>query len=107
MSIPLNRKAFDRINQESIDERQKQLQENQQYAADYGVLLHGDIKPITEEDVQGYKDLVESVSTIESYDPAVLNIILEESAAYFADQKSVDEVCAIIQNRTQTIVDER
>ena len=83
------------------------LKENQQYAINYGTLLHGDIKPITEQDVQDYRELVESVSTIESYDPAVLNIILEESAAYFADQKDVDDVCAIIQNRTQTIVNER
>ena len=107
MSIPLSRKAFDRINQESIDERNRMLKENQQYAINYGTLLHGDIKPITEQDVQDYRELVESVSTIESYDPAVLNIILEESAAYFADQKDVDDVCAIIQNRTQTIVNER
>ena len=107
MSIPLNRKAFDRVNQDAIDERERELKENQEFAAEYGMLLHGDINPITEQDVQGYKELVESVSTIESYDPALLDIILEESAAYFADQKSVDDVCAIIQNRTQTIVNER
>ena len=107
MSIPLSRKAFDRVNQDAIDERERELKENQEFAAEYGMLLHGDISPITEKDVQGYKELVESVSTIESYDPALLDIILEESAAYFADQKTVDDVCAIIQNRTQTIVNER
>ncbi len=107
MSIPLNRNAFDRINQDSISERERQLEENQEYAVKYGILLHGDIRPISEQNAKDYKNLVESVSTIESYDPAVLNIILEESAAYFADQKDLDEVCAIIQNRTQTIVNER
>ena len=38
---------------------------------------------------------------------AVENIIREEIQAYFADQKTIEEVMDIIQNRVDTYVDER
>lgn len=36
-----------------------------------------------------------------------VNLILEEAGAFFADQKTAEEVAAVIQNRAQILVDER
>ena len=44
---------------------------------------------------------------ITSDDPAVLNIIREEIPAYYLDQKSLDAVITIINNRVSTVIAER
>ena len=59
---------------------------------------------ITQDDAKGFKALIESVSTIMSTDPSVLQIIEEETAPFFRDEKSVEDVCRIIQERTYEIV---
>ena len=56
---------------------------------------------------EGFKKLVESISTITANDMAVLSIIKEEAAAYFSGQQDMDTVCKNIQNRTANIVRER
>ena len=48
-----------------------------------------------------------SASVIEASDPAVFCVIREELPPYFLDQKSLDEVLDIINNRVSTIVAER
>ena len=53
------------------------------------------------------KKLIESISQIRSYDPAILTIILEEAPAYYTGQKTAEEVGKIIANRTSTVVKER
>ena len=105
-SIPLNRNAFDRINQEVLDKYQKWVDEYKEELMEYG-LSTDDIFSITEEDLQGFAKLVENVSTIMSFDAAVSEIIKEEAAAYFRNEKQIDDVCASIQERTTKIVHER
>lgn len=63
--------------------------------------------PMTEEAVQAYRELVYSLNTLGSYDPAILNLIREEVPFYFNGQKSDKDVASLIQNRVQTLVDER
>jgi hypothetical protein len=59
---------------------------------------------ISQDDAKGFKSLIESVSTIMSTDPSVLQIIEEEAAPYFRGEKSVEDVCRIVQDRTYAIV---
>lgn len=111
-SIALNRKAFDRINDDEIEENQRMIQEFEAYKEGFGdddidMYDWWGITEITEEDRAGYQALVETISSISSTDMAVLGIIKEEAAAYFADQQSLDAVCNNIQNRTTNIVRER
>ena len=40
------------------------------------------------------------------YNEAVSNIISEEAAAYFNGDKSIDDVCKIIQDRATTFINE-
>ena len=106
-SIPLNRKAFDRANEAAVRQSEWEYKQYEENALRYGVDVAEMPIRITSEHVEGFLGLVESVSTIVSVDPAVLAIIQEEAAGYFADQKSLDDVCRNIQNRTTTIVNER
>lgn len=64
------------------------------------------IKPLTDAEVQVFKDQVDSVSRIWSTDQSLYNIICEEAGAYFAGDKTVDETVALIQNRATTYVQE-
>ena len=110
-SIPLSSAAFDRVNESAIENSAKEVEQyeemmEQMEGQDYYM---GNYKPqlLTEEDAQGFRKLVESVSTIYSSDPAIMNIIKEEAAAFFSDQRSAEDVCKNIQDRTTTIVHER
>ncbi|MBO4927928.1 MAG: extracellular solute-binding protein [Clostridiales bacterium] len=102
-SIPLNRKAFDKINDEAISRNAQQIRDLIENGWDTEEM----ITPITQAHKEGFLKLVESVSTIMSSDPAVIAIIEEETAGYFAGQRELDEVCANIQKRTTIIVNER
>jgi hypothetical protein len=68
-----------------------------------------DEKPleITDEALSEYMKILESIRLVSSSDPDVLAIVMEEAAGYFADQRSLDEVCRTISNRAKTIVQER
>ena len=63
--------------------------------------------PMDESVITSYKEILESASVIVSDDPAVLNIIREEIPAYYLDQKSLDAVISIINNRVTTVIAER
>jgi len=62
---------------------------------------------ISAEMAEGYRDLIYGMNSLGSYDYEIRDIVLEEAAPYFYDQKSADDVIALIQNRVQTLVDER
>ena len=51
--------------------------------------------------------MIENCRVRPACDPAILNIIHEEIPAYFAGQKEIEEVCKSINNRAQTVLDER
>ncbi|MBR5058613.1 MAG: hypothetical protein IKX04_08600, partial [Clostridiales bacterium] len=63
--------------------------------------------PMTEEEAQTVRDFISSVDYVYYSDIEIVSVVMEESAAYFAGQKSIDEVVAIIDNRVQTILNER
>lgn len=54
-----------------------------------------------------YYDVLEKVDTPKGSNYEVVSIALEESAAFFAGQKTAEEVAALIQNRVQVYVDEQ
>ena len=53
-----------------------------------------------------YRNAVEKINGPVRYDQAVLTIIKEEAQAFFAGEKSSDEVCKLIQNRVTTLLSE-
>ena len=57
--------------------------------------------------IDEYESMIESCSYIDSVDPAIAVIIREEMPAYFSGQKTLDEVLILINDRTQTFLNER
>ncbi|MBO4651518.1 MAG: carbohydrate ABC transporter substrate-binding protein [Clostridiales bacterium] len=106
-SIPLNRKALDAKIDDDIryyEEEKKFVEENKDMFSELPDEYFYEITPEIKAD---FLKLVEAVSTSENMDPAIMAIINEDSAAYFAGQKSVDDVAKLIQNRARTKVSER
>lgn len=69
-----------------------------------GEIIDYEIKPGMKEEMIS---LIEQVTNVYQYDPQVAAIVEEEAAAYFAGQRSADDVCKNIQNRVQNLVQER
>ncbi|MBQ8951003.1 MAG: extracellular solute-binding protein [Eubacterium sp.] len=65
-----------------------------------------DMRPLTEEEGQAFRDLTDRVSNVYIGEPKFMDIINDECKAYFAGDKSVDETVQIIQNRAQTYMNE-
>lgn len=57
--------------------------------------------------IDGYIEALSNADTLSAIDPSLAAIILEEIPAYFAGQKSIEDVAAVIDNRAQTILNER
>lgn len=66
-----------------------------------------EVTPMTEEEAQTVRDFISSVDYVYYSDYEIVNVVMEESAPYFSGQKSLDDVVAIIDNRVQTILNER
>ena len=65
-----------------------------------------EIVPLTDKQVEMYRDIVSRVDREYNYNTEIMNIIDEEAAAFFAGQKSASEVAKIIQNRANTYINE-
>ncbi len=63
--------------------------------------------PMTEEEADAYRTLVNSLTTMTVADPEIQAIIDEEVPAFFNDQKTDSAVSALIQNRVETLIKER
>ncbi|MBP5165797.1 MAG: extracellular solute-binding protein [Oscillospiraceae bacterium] len=96
--FPVNRSALDRLAAEAMDAgRYSDYYISDEYYWN---------KPLTQEQADKVNALLSSVSTVFRYSEDVLAIIDEESGAYFAGQKSAQDVASIIQSRVQIYVSE-
>ena len=61
----------------------------------------------SDEELQSARDFISSVHHIRYPDVEIIDIVLEESIAYFSGQKNIDNVISSINNRVQIVLDER
>ena len=73
----------------------------------YNDLSHSIFNRFDNEVIDDYDSLIRNASTTDLMDPIIKVIVMEEIPAYFAGQKTIEEVAAIIDNRAQTVIDER
>ena len=104
LRIPLSRSGLDQLNQALIADSEEKLKNWNEGQANPGMQYPDKLTP---EMAKAFVSIVESVTAVRNSDPAVLLIIYEEAPAYFLNQKSVDDVADIIQNRCKIIVQER
>jgi ABC-type glycerol-3-phosphate transport system substrate-binding protein len=62
---------------------------------------------MTQADADQFLAMVESISTLSGADGEIMSIIQEETPAYFKGLKTAEDVAKIIQDRVQTLVNER
>lgn len=105
---PVLRSAFDSNAHTALDAYNEMIEENASYyseeeAREYGIRT----EPFDESLIDTYASFVSNASVASAMDSAVSMVLNEEMPAYYAGQKSIDEVIAIIISRAQTIIDER
>ena len=61
----------------------------------------------TTEDIDNLENVILSCSKADSVDAAINMILIEEMPAYFAGQKTLEQVIPVMQNRIQKVLDER
>lgn len=66
-----------------------------------------DFYAVTEEQAAAIRGIIDSVRFTADYNESILNIIQDETAAFFNGEKSVDETAAIIQSRMSIYVNEQ
>ncbi len=102
---PVNRAAFDSVGDKAVDYYNNMYSDEYFYGVGVGEPSTPD--KFSDEDVDAYKKIVESVTTVNTSDASISKIISEEMPAYFSGQKDLDEVIEIMQDRVQKVLDER
>lgn len=75
------------------------------YTADIDGVSY-EIKPLTKEQAEQYVDMVNRAVKPAEWDTHIMEIVLEEAGAYFAGDKSIDDVVNVIQKRVEIYVSE-
>lgn len=78
-----------------------------EYAEQYSEAILGNVPAMTSEQRKRFDEFLLQVNTLVESDQTISSIIIEEVAAYFAGQKSIDEVAKIIQNRVDLYIREQ
>ena len=66
-----------------------------------------DVYAVTPEQYQAVCDLINQTKSVFTFDENLMNILTEETAAYFAGAKTLDETAAMIQNRASLYIAEQ
>lgn len=61
----------------------------------------------TPRQAQMLRDVIASATKMMDYDTSIINIVKEEAAAYFAGQKTAQEVCKLIQSKVNIYINEQ
>lgn len=105
-------------NKDAFEAFMKSKTATKEYKDEYGNEIYpldsswgwGDVEfkigPLSAEEEQMYRDLINNTTKVTTTNDEVMNIITEEAANYFNGQKSLDETADIIQNRVTTYVNE-
>lgn len=64
-------------------------------------------KELNEKDIERYIQMLEKAEYSTSYDMQIYQVIIEELEPYYKDEKSINSTIEIIENRCQTIINER
>lgn len=103
----ININALKRICADKIEYLNNDYESLLAYGFSEAELAELDIRRVDESMTDSYIECLSAADTLASIDPAVASIILEEIPAYFAGQKDIKDVAALITNRSQTVLDER
>lgn len=100
-NLPVTVSAFDSLMAEAMEKPYYMDGDEKVYYDD--VMYIGDteytVEPLTQEQVNEFKEYINGAEISGTYDTDIMDIVTEESGAYFAGDKTADEVATLIQNR--------
>ena len=101
-NFPVTKSALDKALAESM-EKDSYTDENGEKVYYDQTTYIGDteytLEPLTQEQVDDFKAMIDGASVAGNYDSDIMDIINEEAEAYFSGDKSAEDVAALIQNR--------
>ncbi len=103
----ININALKRICVDEVERLNKEYENLLAYGFSETELAEFGLGRVDERITDSYVACLSAADTLASIDPAVAVIIIEEIPAYFAGQKDIQEVATLINNRAQTVMDER
>ena len=117
--LPTNQKAFEKQLAKAMEVEYEQdangnyrLDENgERIPVSRGSVSDGtgvyEVYATTPRQAQMLRDVIASATKMMDYDTSIINIVKEEAAAYFAGQKSAQEVCKLIQSKVNIYINEQ
>lgn len=119
-TIPSNRNVFDKKLNELmtpnyrkdsegnyiLDENGEKIQESRGGWSDETGEIH-EVYAMTQEQADGVMEVIETCTKVASYDTSIFDIVNEQAQAYFAGQKTLDEVARLIQSKANIYVNEQ
>lgn len=108
-NFPVTKSALDKALAEAMEQDYYTDENGEKVYYDQSTYI-GDteytLSPLTQEQVDDFKAMVDGASVGGNYDTDIMDIINEESAAYFSGDKSAEDVAALIQNRVSIYLGE-
>ncbi len=95
---PAERKTFDAMMRKELNERR--------YVNNYEQYQSSGFYYLTEGRIQGIREVLDGARFLPLRTQPILDIIHEEAQEYFSGVKTMEEVCAIIDNKVQVYLDE-
>ncbi|MCR4814989.1 MAG: extracellular solute-binding protein [Lachnospiraceae bacterium] len=110
-SLPIMKKALDkfiglRMEDPCYPDENGNMVTEKSTSYSYASGKQVEVGNLSEEDAKKVRAFIEGSTEMTNYDRKVIDIVKEESAAYFAGQKSAEDVAAIIQSRVTIYVQE-
>ena len=89
-----------------LDENGEKIEESRGGWIDDSGVEHN-IYAMTQEQADEVLSIIETCTKVASYDTSIYDIVNEQAQAFFADQKSIDEVARLIQSKANIYVNEQ
>jgi ABC-type glycerol-3-phosphate transport system substrate-binding protein len=106
--IPVNSVAFQSVGNMYIEQRQAELDQLLRFYDEDLLRMYGySTDPMSTDNLAELEEVIGNLSGWYSNDGAINAIIREEMPAYFEGQKTLDQVIPVIEDRVQTILNER
>ena len=106
-SVPVNKDAFNQIASMTVDQYNAQIAQYSNWMSEAEMQMYG-YEAVDQSAVDHFCDIIENASGFaDSTDAAVQKILREEIPPYFADQKPIDQVITIINDKVNTYIKER
>lgn len=108
-SFPVYKKAYDKLKKDAMERTYwEDSNGNREYYEDYYYVGNEQIviPTMTEAEVEEVYNFITSVDNVPNYDAELTKIVYEEAGAYWSGQKSLDDVCKVIQSRARTYISE-